>query len=161
MRHTLAAVLVATSVASTIGAQMPVAAPTCTYDSCSLRLELFEVKRGAGNERVGRFGMFGRTAMTPLVLQTSDSAMAHARLFDREYSRGLKLTWAGLLITAPTLAALMHHSNGRDDFDGTSIALAGGVLVGTFIETIGTNKLRNAQKALSRALWWHNRELPR
>ena len=161
MRHTLAAALLATLVATTAGAQMATRPALCTYDSCSLRQELFEIKRGAGNERIGRFGMFGRTAMTPVVLQTSDSALAYARVFDREYNRGVKMIWTGIVITAPAMTALLARTEKGHELDGVNIALGTVVLGGTVIEGIGGFKMRSAQKALSRAIWWHNRDLPR
>jgi hypothetical protein len=110
-------------------------------------------------EKVANIGVFRATDLTSIV--RGDSALAYARLFHREYGRGNRLMWGGLLLTEASLVAI--HIRMRDDqhFAAPETALAGVAIGGLVISEFGGKYLRRARDAASRAIWWHNRDLPR
>jgi hypothetical protein len=126
----------------------------CTYDTCALRIQAptlttpLLLVRGSEDVEVVRLGLL-EPAIAPFVA-ISDSAAAHARVYDVLYDRGsiLNITGTVLAIAAPVF---MRGAMQKIAFTGVGIGLTvyGGVL---------TNR---ANDALARAIWWYNRELPR
>jgi hypothetical protein len=126
----------------------------CTYDSCSLRIQPptmttpLMLVRGVEGEEVVRLGLM-EPAVAPL-LTRSDSAAAHARIYDTWYDRGSMLNIAGTVvaIAAPIL------------LDGTmqKIAFTG---AGIGLTVYGNLLINRANDSLNRALWWYNREFAR
>jgi hypothetical protein len=137
------------------------AAPACTYDACALRLERTAILRGAGGAPVGRLGTFGAPALTPLVAG-SDSAARHAAVFDREYGTGKKLLHGGAVVALVPLTILLHRTRDLDrDVTAGDWALLAAAVPGLAVEIWGARKVERSLKALSRAVWWYNRDLPR
>lgn len=133
----------------------------CSYDACALRLEGAHLVRGLRGERVGRIGLFRFTRIEPLIAVPSDSAIAYARLFDREYRTGTLMFWTGVIVPQVALAFLLkrHEQNSRfEPVDGVLTGLAFG---GIAVEYVALKKMSRAGRALGRAIWWNNRDLAR
>jgi hypothetical protein len=126
----------------------------CTYDTCALRVQAPTLTgprmlvRGAQGTEVVRLGLL-EPAIAPFVT-LSDSAVAHAHLYDTLYDRGSILNIAGTVIAIAS-PILLRGAMQKIAFTGAGIGLTvyGGVLV------------NQANDALSRSLWWYNRELAR
>ena len=149
----------ATTLATPLGAQSTVVTcPAAGYDACAVRAEAgffsgLRMVRGTGGTDVGRVRAFGQPRLETM-LADSDSAVAHARRYTRA-ARGSALLGAvgGALFAAAAVVDL------RD----REVTDAGLVLVGVgsaFGRASFTRQLR-AQRALSRATWWYNRDLVR
>lgn len=134
---------------SPVTGQAPLA--SCTYATCSLRLESSRLVRGT-NQVVGRTTLTGMPRLAPLVV--SDSALAYARAFDHAYprSRWLAVTSGALLGLGAGIAL------DRIDAPERGFVLALGV-AGVTTGGLAWHFDRRAARALSRALWWHNGQL--
>ncbi len=163
-RHgfTAAALLAAASLATSgeLLAQTSPPSSGCAYDQCALRLEGNRILRGAAGERVGKLGVFSATSLSSLVARVpSDSARAQARIFDINYGRGSTLAFIGALTAGGALA--VEHARREQELTGGHSAVFAIALSGVVIEFVGVRKIVKAHEALSRAIWWHNRELSR
>jgi hypothetical protein len=126
----------------------------CTYDRCALRVQPptlntpLMLVRGVDAEEVIRLGLL-EPAVAPWVA-LSDSAVAHARVYDVMYDRGSLLNIAGTVI-AIGAPVLLRGTMQKIAFTGVGVGMSiyGGILV------------NQANDALNRAVWWYNRELPR
>jgi hypothetical protein len=126
----------------------------CTWDACALRIQPptlttpLMLVRGAAGEEVIRLGLL-EPEVAPWVA-LSDSAVAHARIYDVLYDRGSMLNIAGTVV-AMAAPILMRGTMQKIAFTGAGIGLTiyGGVLV------------NQANDSLHRAVWWYNRELAR
>jgi hypothetical protein len=126
----------------------------CTWDTCALRIQApslttpMRLVRGSDNEEVVRLGLM-QPAVAPWV-SLSDSAVAYARIYDVQFDRGsiISLTGTVIAIAAPIL------------MEGTmqKIAFTG---VGIGFSVVGGMVTNRANEALSRSVWWYNRELAR
>lgn len=121
---------------------------SCTYATCSLRLEEGRLLRGA-HQVVGRTTLTGMPRLSALVV--TDSAQAYARAFDHAYprSRWLAITGGALLGLGVGIAL------DRVDAPERGLVLALGV-TGVATGAVAWHFDRRAMRALSRALWWHN-----
>lgn len=167
-RVMIAIAIIACSVPGTVRAQYvaPVATPilACSYDDCALRLEGARVLRGQVGTRVGQLRVFSATRLEPLVGSASDSARLYANEFDRNYGTGARWAAVGGLGLGVVTAFLIDRRASRgesNEWEGRHWAMAGGLVVSIAASEYGTRRLRRAHRALSRAIWWHNRELPR
>ncbi|HSJ05406.1 MAG TPA: hypothetical protein VK936_01805 [Longimicrobiales bacterium] len=148
----LLAVMFAATSALTAVPTPAAAQEACTYDTCGLRIRAPSfsapraIVRGTDGTEVARLGLM-EPAIAPLV-QLSDSAVAHARVYDVLNDRGSIITIVGtvLSIGAPIIF--------RDTGQKIGFAVAG---IG--ITVYGGMVSNQAQEALSRAIWWYNREL--
>jgi hypothetical protein len=163
MTPTLSRVLVRTSCTVVTAASLLLhaaalqgqAAPRrCTYDTCALRVQPPTLTapqmlvRGVAGTEVVRLGLL-EPEVAPFVT-LSDSAVAHARVYDVLYDRGsiISLTGTVISIAAPIL---LRGTMQKIAFTGAGVGLTvyGGAL---------TNR---ANDTLARSIWWYNRELPR
>ena len=160
-RSALGVVAIATLVARPMSAQSSPAAAgpqPCSYDACALRVERGwfseRIVQGSTGTRVATLNAFGPT-IVPLV-QRSDSAVAQARNFQRDRRRGTVLTLAGLTMYI-VAAANSHFFDGNlpSPTDAQWAAMGGGLV----LTLVGAHFELRAERALSRALWWNNREL--
>ena len=138
-------------------AQAP-AGPACSYDTCALRREgVFFSQRvlaGAEGRVVARAGFSGFRLDSALA--GSERALAEARIHRREARRGGLLTLVGGVVTAVRVVQAA-RDDGRKNSTETAAIVAGGAVV----SLIGGWRMQIADRALNRALWWHNRGLPR
>jgi hypothetical protein len=129
-------------------------APTCTYDTCALRLTTDwwgrqSVASGRLSEEVAPVE---RSPRLDQLFAVSDSAAAHYGVFARRDQQADMMDWAsgGLLVVGLALDLI----DGRT-FLSTSLE-AGGIALFFF----GTPIVRGeAQRELASAIWWYNRGL--
>ena len=126
-----------------------------TYDANALRLEGmwggFEVYRGSGTDLVGRPGVF-RGLDVAAVVSASPNATTEARVFQQHYPRGILAISFGL-----ATLALSHGLSRLPDLNWTIQSTSW--LIG-FVSTVyGAQNLIIAHRALSKSIWWYNRDL--
>ena len=129
----------------------------CTYDRCAIRVEQQRVVRGVpGAETdIGRLGVWGAPRLTALVEQ-SDSARHYAALFERQYRTGVRMSLLGAA-AGGTLLALGWQASTERDRQRLTVAAIPFLALGVY----GDFRRSAGQRALSRAIWWYNRDLPR
>ena len=124
------------------------------YDSQALRFEgkwgSGNIIRGAKGEVVGTVGWFRDFDVEKLV-QSSPRAVAEAHDFKVNNFRGSLVTTIGASLVAIGIAVAGNNSNNAST-PVLIIAGAGGI-------GWGLNHLNSSYAALSRALWWYNRDL--
>ena len=130
--------------------------PAAGYSTCAVRAEAgffrgLHVVRGAEGTDVGRVRAFGSPNLATL-LAGSDSAVVHARRYTGAARRSAAL---GLVGGALFVAAAIVDLRDREVTD------AGLVLVGTgsLFGLASAGQQLRAQRELSRATWWYNRDL--
>ena len=129
---------------------------TVTYDAKALRVEAhfgeFRIVRGLNGPVVGKIGAFNRVDLTKLVAP-SENAVKEAREFNRYQGPGMLATTVGGLVVGVTLVASRNSDPNwgliSAEIGGAALALYGGVI------------LNRAYGALSRSIWWYNRDLKR
>jgi hypothetical protein len=149
----------------------PVARDTaCTYDRCALRIEGGKVVRGARGTRVAGLGLFSGVAGR--VRWTSDSALRYARSYRSNHTGAgvMKvIAFAGSVAGAVLLVQAYTEARDRNatgegtvGLDRSKLHAVYGVAIGsTAFGFVGGLLEGHARKQLSRAIWWHNRDLPR
>jgi hypothetical protein len=128
-----------------------------SYDENALRAEShlgdLQIVRGRDGAVVARAGVFRGPRLTGL-FSPSEQATAEAKVFERDYNPGVYIAAAGIA----TLGAAIGASRIPDINNGIPSGLtAAGVLMIAY----GATKLERAYRALSRAIWWYNRDLKR
>jgi hypothetical protein len=137
--------------ATTMGAQ------DSSYDENALRLESrlgdLQIVRGIQGTVVARAGVFHGPKVTNLVSQ-SERAVAEARVFERDYGPGQYAIALGIA----TLGAAIGASRIQD----INAAIPSGLTAASFLFiAYGGSKLESAYRALSRSIWFYNRDLKR
>lgn len=168
MHRALAASLIAIALAPfALGAQdstRAAASTLCTWDSCALRVEDGRILRGVQGIPVGRLGFLGATHLSPLVAPT-DSARYYAGVFDRNYASGSRMSLLGQVGAGLCLLFVLDRSGrtdgNADQWRNEDWALLGGLVASMGVSQYGVTKIGRANRALSRAMWWSNRELAR
>lgn len=133
------------------------AAQEPSYDENALRVESrqgnLRILRGVEGTIVSRAGIFHGPKVASLVMQ-SDSALAEAKVFERDYQPGQRLAALGIA----TLGAAIGTSRIHDinPFIQVGLTATSFIAIG-----FGAKKLDSAYQALSRAIWWYNRDLKR
>lgn len=159
-RHLLFPLLAAVLASSALGAQSDsVRRASCPYDACALRQDGGAIRRGLSGEKVANIGVFSATDLTSVV--RGDSATEYARVFNREYRRANRMLWGGLVLTEGSLLITLARMRDDQHFGAPEGALVGVAVGGFVISQVGGVSLRRARGAASKALWWHNRDLPR
>ena len=127
------------------------------YDDNALRLEghIGDVRivRGAQGTVLGKIGVFRGVDVAKLV-SPSEKATTEAKNFARDYGPGTWLTSLGIA----TLGAWIGVSRINDVNHGITTGL---LLASTGLIVYGGGRLENAYNALSRSVWWYNRDLKR
>ena len=131
------------------------AAQESTYDEKALRVEShrgdLRIVRGVEGTVVAKEGVF-RGPDLASVVSLSPNALAEARIFQRDYGPGTTLAALGIA----TLGAAF----GAWRIEGVNQAIPTGLLiVSVSLITYGGTKWENANRALSKAIWWYNRDL--
>jgi hypothetical protein len=133
------------------------AAQESGYDENALRVESrqgnLQILRGIDGKVAARAGMFHPPRLANLVIQ-SDSALAEAKVFERDYEPG---QWMAALGIA-TLGAAIGVSRIADINPVIQVSL---YTTSFAALAYGGNKLHSAYGALSKAIWWYNRDLKR
>jgi hypothetical protein len=133
------------------------AAQESGYDENALRVESrqgnLQILRGMEGTVVARAGIFHPPRLANLVIQ-SDSALAEAKIFERDYEPG---QWIAALGIA-TLGAAIGASRISDINPVIQVSLYATSFAAL---AYGGNRLHSAYGALSKAIWWYNRDLKR
>jgi hypothetical protein len=132
----------------------------CTYDTCALRLEGRRVLRGHAGHRVLSLGMWGASPLTPFA-SLSDSGATYAAEFDRHYTPGARWSTLGALGIAVLGTLLGLRGDLPEISDREGMMYLGGIALSLGLFTHGERRVDRAIRALSRAIWWANRDLPR
>jgi hypothetical protein len=126
------------------------------YDGQALRFESSwgnaRIIRGADGPVVGTAGWFRSFDVEKLVA-TSPSARAEARVFKTNNFRGAVVGSVGAAATAVGLVVATRSSSGA----ASPILIIGGVGAMAW----GAQHMRTSVAALSRSLWWYNRDRAR
>lgn len=128
-----------------------------TYDNDALRVETqgggLKIVRGIQDIVVARAGMFHPPRLANLVTR-SDSALAEARVFERDYQPGQY--GLGVAIMAFGAAVGIWRTPALNQSFASGLVVVSVVSLGYAALKIGS-----ANHALSKAIWWYNRDLPR
>ncbi|HJQ12966.1 MAG TPA: hypothetical protein VJ840_18185 [Gemmatimonadaceae bacterium] len=126
------------------------------YDSSALRLEWhfgdMRIVRGLSGPIVGSVGVFHTPDLVKIV-EPSENAVREAREFKRNHLPGSLAAMVGGLIVGASIAIAS-----RND---PSWELASAELVGAGLALYGGFRLNRAYNALSKSIWWYNRDLRR
>lgn len=128
-----------------------------SYDENALRIESrlgdLQIVRGTSSTVVARAGVFRGLRVANLV-SSSEHALAEAKVFERDYNPGTYMAAAGIALLGAAIGAarIPDLNNGI-----TSGLIASSALLIGF----GGSKLESAYRALSKAIWWYNRDLKR
>ena len=128
---------------------------TSGYDGRALRYESYwgnaKIIRGADGPVVGTAGWF-RSFDVENVVASSPPALAEARVFKTNNTRGSVVGSIGALATVVGVVVAANGSNAA-----SPILIIGGVGAMGW----GVQHLNRGMAALSRSLWWYNRQLAR
>lgn len=130
----------------------------CTYDACSLRVEGRQVLRGYAGDDVLTLGTWGAASLAPFVT-APDSAVHYAAEFDRHYTPGTRSATIGALGILIGSLLVQARAPSSSPFDRENLPVVGSIVVSVAVFTYGMRRLDRATRALSRAIWWHNRNL--
>jgi len=148
-------------------AQEGVGTTICSYDECALRQEGQLLIRGSRGTPVGKLGAIKVPRLVPLigdragVAPSADSALAYARVFDREYPRGIAIGWTGTIAAAIPLAIVYRRLEDGAGADAADWGWVAATVPGLALQYWGARKVQRARSALGKAIWWHNRDLAR
>ena len=125
------------------------------YDHRALRFESHRwgIRILEGNEErvVGKTQWF-RSFDLASIVASSNRALSEAQDFNKYRTPGM---WALTLgIVAVAADAVMVRANGNPNFVTSTVGIVGTVLI-----VSGAERLDRASEALSRSLWWYNRDL--
>jgi hypothetical protein len=127
------------------------------YDDNALRLEghIGDVRivRGAQGTVLGKIGVFRGVDVVKLV-SPSEKATIEAKNFAHEYGPGTLLTSLGIATLGAAIGVSRIH-------DINSSITTGLMLAATGLIVYGGGRLESAYNALSRSIWWYNRDLKR
>ncbi len=130
----------------------------CTYATCALRIETawfgMHVVRGTQGERVGRLGSFGGGVES--LLSGPDSAAAYGRQYVRATRRSSTLGLIGAVAYAVVVVRTDNFK--REQFGDAEVITA---IAGAGLTLASVPFAVQAQRSLSRAVWWYNSALPR
>ena len=138
-----------------LGGTTLLAAQEESYEVSALRLEGHQgdlrIVRGVEGTVVARIGGF-HTPDLSKVVSPSEKAMDEAKNFSHDYGPGSWITAAGF--------AALGAGIGASRIDGLNTTIPAGLTIGgTALIVYGANRLQSAYNALSRSLWWYNRDL--
>ena len=133
------------------------AAQEPSYDENALRVVsrqgTMQILRGVEGIVASRSGIFHGPRVADLVAQ-SDSALAEAKIFERDYQPAQWLLGTAIVSLGAAIGA--SRINDINPF------IQVGLTTTTFVSfAFGAKKLDSAYQALSKAIWWYNRDLKR
>jgi hypothetical protein len=128
-----------------------------SYDENALRVDeqggTISIVRGKSESVVAKIGVF-RAVDVAAVVGPSPKAVAEAKVFQRNYRPGV---WTASLGIATLGAAI-----GASRISGVNQAIPTSLtIVSVSLITVGGVRWETANRALARAVWWHNRDLKR
>ena len=131
-------------------------ADSAGYDANAMRLESrfgdIRIVRGINGPVVATVGTFHTPKLTKIVAP-SENAVREAREFERNQRPGAIASMIGGVMVGTSIALSANNE--------ASWALSSVGLVGAGLVFYGGVRLNRAYNALSRSLWWYNRDLKR
>ena len=131
-------------------------ADTTSYDASALRVEShfgdLRIVRGVSGPTVASIGTFRKVDLAKLVAP-SENAVKEAREFERNQRRGSLAAMVGGIIVGTAIAVSTRNQ--------PSWGLVSAEVGGTGLLVYGALRLNRAYNALSRSIWWYNRDLKR
>jgi hypothetical protein len=125
-----------------------------TYDHNALRLEDHfgvQIVRGAEGVVVGKVGVF-RGIDVSAVVSASPNAVAEAKIFQHDYTPGMLVASLGI--------ASLGAAIGASRIQGINQMIPAGItIVSVGLLCYGGARLEKAYQALSKSIWWYNRDL--
>lgn len=132
-------------------------AQEATYDENALRVDqhggTISIVRGSSETVVLKVGAF-RAADVAGIVRPSANAVMQAKIFEHDYRPGTWMVSVGIATLG--LAVGSHQIADLNRAIPTGLTIAGASLI-----TYGGWRLGNAYRALSRSVWWYNRDLKR
>ena len=132
-------------------------AQEATYDENALRIDqhrgTISIVRGVSETVVAKVGAF-RGVDVARIVSASPNAVAEAKIFEHDYRPG---TWIVSLGVATLGVALGSYRIA----DLNQAIPTGFTIAGVSLITYGGWRLGNAYRALSKSIWWYNRDLKR
>jgi hypothetical protein len=129
---------------------------TGSYDANALRVEShwgdLRIVRGVDGPVVGKIGAFSSVDLAKLVAP-SENAVKEAREFNRNHGPGALASAVGAIMIGVSIAFA--------DNNDPSWGLISTEVVGAGLVIYGGIRLNRAFNALSKSLWWYNRDLKR
>lgn len=133
--------------------------PPAEYDDRALRVESRDadrvVVRGRDGAVLGKLSGFRGGFDLAAAVAPSANAVREAKDFTRNYRRGTWAMSAGLI--GMSAGILVSRIDDVDPAISTSADVAAGA--GLFLAVVGAAYLNKAYTALSRSIWWYNRDL--
>ncbi len=138
----------------TMGANV-IAAQESGYDENALRVVSrqgnMRILRGVDGTVVASGGIIRGPKLAHLVSQ-SENALAEAKIFERDYDRGQWILGLGI--------ASLGAAIGASRIPDINPVIQVGLYATSFAAiAYGGKKLESAYRALSKAIWWYNRDL--
>jgi hypothetical protein len=126
-----------------------------SYDANALRVDArfgeVRIVRGLDGPVLGQIGII-RGADVAAIVSSSPNAVAEAREFQRNYRPGVVTVGLGLIALGASVGISQVHDVNRGITTGLTIVTVG-------LITYGGTRLQRAYNALSRSIWWYNRDL--
>jgi hypothetical protein len=126
-----------------------------SYDENALRVDqrrgTIRIMRGVSETVVAKIGVV-RGVDVASIVSPSPNAVAEAKIFQRDYRPGSWFASLGIM----TLGAAIGASRIPDI---NQVIPTGLTIASVALLTYGGSRLESAYRALSRAIWWYNRDL--
>jgi hypothetical protein len=127
------------------------------YDDSALRLEGhggdLRIVRGVQGTVVAHIGGF-RTPDVSAIVSPSEKAMIEAKSFAHDYGPGNWIAAVGIVAVGAGIGVARVHDANRSI--PTGLAVSGAALI-----LYGGTRIQSAYNALTRSIWWYNRDLKR
>jgi hypothetical protein len=138
-----------------LGGATVVAAQDGKYDESALRLEGhggdLRIVRGVQGTVVAHIGGF-RTPDVSAIVSPSEKAMIEAKSFAHDYGPGNWIAAVGIVALGAGIGVSRVHDADRSI--PTGLAVSGAALI-----LYGGTRIQSAYNALTRSIWWYNRDL--
>ena len=157
-----------------VGPTQRAAASACTYDQCALRLEESSIRQGMEGRFLGDLSVFSNISTS--VPWFNDSARTFARRAQSGHTQstvvralGVVSYIAGIVVASRAVKEGADRASGTTGTTGNDATIKqsefytglGLELGGAVLGWIADGMDRRARSMLSRAVWWHNRDLSR
>jgi hypothetical protein len=130
-------------------------AQEATYDENALRVDqhggTVSIVRGVSETVVLKVGAF-RAVDVARIVSPSANAVTQAKIFEHDYRPGTWLVSLGIATFGVAVGS-------RQIADLNQVIPAGLTIAGVSLITYGGWRLGNAYRALSKSVWWYNRDL--
>ncbi len=160
--------------AATVGPTQRAAAAACTYDQCALRLEESSIRQGMEGRFLGDLSVFSNISTS--VPWLNDSARTFARRAHSGHTQSVVVRALGAAsYIAGIVVASQAVKEGSDRASGTTVTTGNDATIkrsefytglglelgGAVLSWVSDGMDRRARSMLSRAVWWHNRDVAR